>query len=73
MSSIDGEGATGDVAHDERVPSLHGYPVDQDILRQAREHSRARHAQRVRRNSAGKTLARSLLSRLRTASRIRGD
>jgi hypothetical protein len=50
------------------MPSLRGYPIDQDLLLQNRQRQHARRAQRRQREAARNTLARRLLHRLRRRS-----
>jgi hypothetical protein len=52
------------------VPSLHGYPVDRDVLRLSEERRQQRHERRTGHRGQSKSLLMRMLSRLKTASRM---
>jgi hypothetical protein len=56
--------------HLDGVPSLHGYPVDRDVLRLSQERRRQRRARRVRHRPQSASLLMRTLSRLKAASRM---
>ena len=72
MSGIDSDDAPRELIHLDGVPSLHGYPVDPDMLRLSHERRQRRHVRRARHRTHSKSLLMRMLSRFKTASRMGG-